>query len=149
MMAISPAGRPDPSIAIAASRAGGLGILDLSYTINEQTAIDGIKKLAKYAINDFGIKINGYTSDFLTKPTSDLPEQLKLVLLTYADLKSLEKKIQALHHLGLSVILETTCLNQAQIGEQTGVDGIIAKGCEAGGRVGNETAFILLQKLLK
>jgi len=149
MMAISPAGRPDPSIAIAASRAGGLGILDLSYTINEQTAIDGIKKLAKYAINDFGIKINGYTSDFLTKPTSDLPEQLKLVLLTYADLKSLEKKIQALHHLGLSVILETTCLDQAQIGEQTGVDGIIAKGCEAGGRVGNETAFILLQRLLK
>ena len=37
---------------------------------------------------------------------------------------------------------------QAELGQQLGVDGLIAKGHEAGGWVGEETTFILLQRLL-
>ena len=45
-------GLPEPSVAIAASRAGGLGVLDLEYTRDEQAAFNAIQKLIKYARND-------------------------------------------------------------------------------------------------
>lgn len=142
-------GFPDPSLAIAASRAGGLGVLDLEYTHNKQDAVDGIRKLANYAGNDFGIKVNANAGDFLAEIIPDLPEHLKLVILTYADPQKLGQEVQALRDKGLTVMLESTCLEEARAGEQIGVNGVIAKGHEAGGRVGNETTFILLQRLLK
>ena len=52
------------------------------------------------------------------------------------------------HGLGLKIFLECICLRQAQIGKDIGADGIIAKGHEAGGKIGEETSFILLQKFL-
>ncbi len=149
LLVLTPAGSPNPSLAIAASRAGGLGVLDLEYTRDQQAALNGLQKLARYARNDFGIKVDGDDIQFLTMVTSDLPKDLKAVILTYSDPQKLEEEVQALHGKGLSVILESTCLDQARVGEQIGVDGIIAKGYEAGGRVGNETTFILLQRFLK
>ena len=148
-MILTPPGLPNPSLAIAASRAGGLGVLDLEYTHNKQTTRESIKELAKYTRNDFGIKLNADAIEFLAEITSDLPEHLRVVILTYADPQRLEQQVQTLRGRGLTVILESTCLEQARVGEQIGVDGIIAKGHEAGGRVGNETTFILLQRLLK
>lgn len=142
-------GFPDPSLAIAASRAGGLGVLDLEYTHNKQNAVDGIRKLAHYTGNDFGIKVNANAGDFLAEITQDLPEHLKVVILTYADPQKLGQEVQALRDRGLTVILESACLEEARYGKQIGVNGVIAKGHEAGGRVGNETTFILLQRLLK
>ena len=48
----------------------------------------------------------------------------------------------------LTILLETTSLPEAQLARDAGVDGLIAKGHEAGGRVGEETTLILLQRLL-
>jgi NAD(P)H-dependent flavin oxidoreductase YrpB (nitropropane dioxygenase family) len=149
IIVLTPPGLPDPSLAIAASRAGGLGVLDLEYTHNKQDAVDGIRKLAHYAGNDFGIKLNAHAGNFLAEITQDLPEHLKVVILTYADPQVLGQEAQALRDKGLAVILESACLEQALVGEQIGVNGVIAKGHEAGGRVGKETTFILLQRLLK
>ncbi|OEU78371.1 MAG: hypothetical protein BA865_04125, partial [Desulfobacterales bacterium S5133MH4] len=87
--------------------------------------------------------------DFLAGITQDLPEHLKVVMLTYADPQILGQEAQALRDRGLTIILESACLEQALVGEQIGVNGVIAKGHEAGGRVGKETTFILLQRLLK
>ena len=149
IIVLTPPGLPDPSLAIAASRAGGLGVLDLEYTHDKQDAMDSIRKLAHYTRNDFGIKVNANAGDFLAEITQNLPEHLKVVILTYTDPQILGQEAQALHSRGLTVILESACLEQALVGEQIGVNGIIAKGHEAGGRVGNETTFILLQRLLK
>src|SRR5262249_19187498 len=40
-------------------------------------------------------------------------------------------------------------LEQALLGEELGVDGLIAKGHEASGWVGEETSFVLFQRLMK
>jgi NAD(P)H-dependent flavin oxidoreductase YrpB (nitropropane dioxygenase family) len=149
IIVLTPPGLTDPSLAIAASRAGGLGVLDLEYTHDKRDAMDGIRKLAHYTGNDFGIKVNANAGDFLAEIIPDLPEHLKVVILTYADPQKLGQEVQALRDRGLTVILESTCLEEALTGEQIGVNGVIAKGHEAGGRVGNETTFILLQRLLK
>ena len=45
-IALTPASLGHPSIAIAASRDGGLGVLDLEYAPDERTAFVGMPKLA-------------------------------------------------------------------------------------------------------
>jgi acyl transferase domain-containing protein/NAD(P)H-dependent flavin oxidoreductase YrpB (nitropropane dioxygenase family)/NAD(P)-dependent dehydrogenase (short-subunit alcohol dehydrogenase family) len=142
-------GLPEPSVAIAASRAGGLGVLDLEYTCDEQTALDAIQKLIKYSRSDVGLKLNSRTKEFFSKITSDLPEQIKTVILTRGQEEIIQEQVEVLHRQGVKVLLEATCLNIAQIGEQLGVDGIIAKGNESGGRIEEETTYVLLQRFLK
>jgi len=141
-------GLPEPSLAIAASRAGGLGVLDLEYIRDEQTAFKAIQQLIKYAPNDVGLKLNSRAQEFFAKITAELPEQIKTVILTFGERTQMQEQVEFLHRKGIKVLLEATCLNMAQIGEQLGVDGIIAKGNESGGRVEGETTFILLQQFL-
>ena len=84
VIGITPAGKPEPSLAIAASRAGGLGVLDLEYSRDLKAAHDSIAKLAKYSKSNFGIKIDGSNDDFFTKTVPELPEKLKTIIVTYA-----------------------------------------------------------------
>ena len=148
LIALTPAGLTDPSIAIAASRAGGLGVLDLEYTRDEQVAKAAIAKLASYTSTVCGIKLDGRADQFVTSVTSDLPAQVEVVILTPAYSGEFRQQIQLLRHRKLTILLETTCLEQALLAEEVGIDGLIAKGHEAGGWVGEETTFILLQRLL-
>jgi NAD(P)H-dependent flavin oxidoreductase YrpB (nitropropane dioxygenase family) len=48
---------------------------------------------------------------------------------------------------GLEVLLECVSADEAREGAEIGVDGLIAKGHESGGRVGEETTFVLVQRL--
>jgi NAD(P)H-dependent flavin oxidoreductase YrpB (nitropropane dioxygenase family) len=148
LIALTPPGLLDPSIAIAASRAGGLGVLDLELVQDEQPALDAIARLVRYAKKGCGIKIDGRDEDFLDLLMTDLPEQIEVVILTHADPDRLDQHVKALHDRNITVLLETTCLEQALLGVKAGVNGVIAKGNEAGGWVGEETTFILLQRLL-
>jgi acyl transferase domain-containing protein/NAD(P)H-dependent flavin oxidoreductase YrpB (nitropropane dioxygenase family) len=145
MIVLTPPGLADPSIAIAASRAGGLGVLDLEYVQDRQTALSGIRELARHARSDSGIKLNGRDEEFLKQVVSDLPTQLRLVILASIPSQPTEV-VELLHRKNLTVLLEATRLDQARRGQSAGVDGVIAKGHEAGGRVGEETSFILLQR---
>jgi hypothetical protein len=55
IIALTPPGLPDSSIAIAACRAGSLGVLDLEYTTDLKIARDCLNKLARFTRNEFGI----------------------------------------------------------------------------------------------
>lgn len=148
LTALTPPGLLDPSIAIAASRAGGIGILDLEYVQDERAARAAIVRLARYAQNACGIRLDSQSGEFVAGVMSDLPEQVKVVTLTPGCHQDLRQQVQTFRTHNLTILLETTCLEQALFGEEVGVDGLIAKGHEAGGRVGEETTFILLQRLL-
>ena len=152
IIVLTPAGKPDASMAIAASRAGELGILNLEYSRNLQMAQEDIERLSRYGRGEFGIKLDGQASDFLFEISSYLahtrPERLRYVILTCGQIHNLRKIIRTFHELGLIIFYESICLRQAQIGKELGADGIVAKGHEAGGRIGEETAFVLLQKIL-
>ena len=52
-----------------------------------------------------------------------------------------------MNHLKKQVLLQVTTIEQAHVGIDVKADGLIAKGNEAGGWVGQETTFILLQRL--
>ncbi|MGD8765758.1 MAG: beta-ketoacyl synthase N-terminal-like domain-containing protein, partial [Desulfobacteraceae bacterium] len=148
IIALTLPGIPDPSIAIAASRADGIGLLDLEYVRSEDIALTNFHRLAKFATNDFGIKLNVANIGFIAKIIPEWPQRFKFVILASGNAKQLRDAISHLHRRGLTVIAECTALAQAQKAENIGADGVIAKGHEAGGRAGNETTFILVQQFL-
>jgi len=147
LIALTPPGLPDPSIAIAASRAGGVGILDLVYTNDINVAIRNIKKMVSYTKNTCGIKLNGLDDSFITHLTPELPEAIGFVIITLCKPEKLKNYINGFHLHNRRVILEITTLEQAELGEKCGVDGILAKGNESAGIVGEKTSYILLQQV--
>jgi NAD(P)H-dependent flavin oxidoreductase YrpB (nitropropane dioxygenase family) len=149
VIALTLPGMVNPAVAIAATRAGGLGVLDLEYTRDKTLAADALKKLCRYAKGECGLKLNSADGKFFNEVMSDLPDALTAVILTFSDVQKLRRQVQTLHRQKRMALLEVTSKEQAEVGESLGVDGIIAKGHEAGGRVGEETIFILLQHLLK
>ncbi|HEU4759831.1 MAG TPA: nitronate monooxygenase, partial [Dehalococcoidia bacterium] len=148
LMVVTPPGLIDPSLAIAASRAGALGVLNLEGAGNGQVALDAVERLARFARNDFGVRI-GSDGDGLLEPLlSPLPDGLRLAVLAFSGRNRLRQQIDLLHGRGVTAIVEATSEEEALAGLEAGCDAVIAKGHEAGGRVGDEGAFVLLQRLL-
>ena len=141
----------DPAIAIAASRAGHSGVLNLEFADPDHPGTwAALERLAGFTPGPIGIKVAGDQERIFTRMPEALRGRLGQVILTMADddrLRGLIQMVRAGSDSGLRIFLEVTCGGEAALGAAVGVDGLIAKGNEAGGRVGSETAFILLQRL--
>lgn len=138
----------DSAIAIAASRAGALGVLNLESVPDVPVAGKEINRLAKFAQREVGLKFDSRDPTIIDELTRDLPGQIKYLILTASHQDNLTKLVPELRTRGLTVLVEVTNANQAELAHSLHVDGVIAKGNEAGGWVGEETTFILLQRLL-
>jgi len=145
---VTPAGLPDPALAIAASRAGALGVLDLQCVPDVVRALSAVDILARQARGRCGIKIDSRASSLYDRILSDLSNRVSVVILSPIDLAGVNDRVRALRERHLTVLLEAVTEEEARLGQAAGVDALIAKGHESGGRVGEETTFILLQRLL-
>lgn len=140
--------------AVAAARCGAVGVLNLQRTPQEEAAL-AIKRaaqLVKTAPGRLAIKLQAHqhwTADFLRR----LPPEFDTVLLC----PDSEQRLRTLLKEGVPsegglerrrFFLEVTCASEAAIGERLGFAGLVAKGNEAGGFVGEESTFVLLQRLL-
>ena len=149
-IALTSAGTADPSIAIAASRAGALGVLNLEHTQDVAAARRAIADLARYADGSCGLKLDSGASTLLEAltATTDLLEPIGVLILTSRHIENLGHQLPAWHKRDFTVLIEVTNVAQAALAVQVGADGLIAKGHEAGGWVGDESAFVLRQHLL-
>ena len=145
---VTPPGFADPALAIAASRAGALGVLDLQFLDDEEIALTAAKTLARQARNRCGIKLDSSASQLCDRVLSDLPDAVSVAILSPIDPKQVADCVRRLHARNLTVLLEVISDAEARDGEEAGVDGLIVKGNESGGRVGEETTFVLLQRVL-
>lgn len=148
-IALTPPGFPDPSLAIAASRAHEMGVLDLTCTPEYAVALKISRKLASFATNSYGLKVRADQNELLSQLLPQLTPPPHTLIITGHDEAKIQQLIALAHERQMRVLLEVTNLPQARLGAQAGVAGLIAKGHEAGGEVGEETTFILLQSLLK
>ena len=148
LIALTPSGLDDPAIAIAACRAGEIGILDLGHSRNTGSAMEAVGKLARLAKRSSGVRLSDVNPDLLAIVVEGLPEAIDIVVLSADDPERLAKTIRGLKSRGRQVMLEVTDSRQTRAGAEIGVDGFIVKGHESGGWVGEETAFVLLQRLL-
>ncbi len=147
-VALTPPGLGDPAIAIAASRAGALGVLDLEFTRDAAHARRAIERLAHFARGEVGVRLDSADAPLAQRVLAELPAAVGTVILTAAGADALPEQIAAARTPGRRVWLEVTSLEQARQGGEWQVDGLLAKGNESGGWIGEETAFILLQRLL-
>jgi len=136
IIVVSPFETPDVPLTLAFSKAGALGVLDVGRDLQK-----GIKAIAELPTNtslDYGIRI----PENLNLKPSQIPQQTTLVILTPdEDLKSWSSQFP--------VLVQVTSVEEARIALDTGIVGLIAKGNESGGRVGQDSTFILLQRLLE
>lgn len=142
-------GRPDPAVPIAASRAGGLGVLDLQFVRDHNLVQKCLDKLCRYSRGHFGLRVDGASYSWLTERFSNLPDRLGTLILARPWSRPCLPHVLSLRQRGIRVFLECTCLEEARLAEEAGFDGVVAKGNEAGGFVASETTFILLQRFIR
>src|ERR1035441_4158541 len=150
---------PDPAVAIAVSRAGGIGVLDLEWggaepwkeeTERARCATPAIQKLARLAKGRWGVKLDGEDEAACETLLACLPSSFELAILTDAPRDVLARQVARLNagvHRPKRILLEIG--GSGEIPNVAGVGGFIAKGHESAGIVGDETTFILVQRLLR
>lgn len=147
-MVLTPAGTPEPSLAIAASRAGAVGILNLEFARDPDAARAALSRLSAFGRGRIGISLDGEAEELLSLVLTQPPTNLGMIVLTSSGPEQLGRRVEAIHASGRQVYVVVTSLEEAEAAETAGVDALIAKGNEAGGWVGEETAFVLLQRLI-
>lgn len=147
------------TLAIAVSRAGGIGVLDLEWgsaepwkeeTKSTQYGAAALQEVARLAKGRWGIKLDGENESFCKDLVGCLSCSFELAILTHAPVDVLVRQVAQLRagaNQPKQILLEIT--GGCEIPFIAGIDGFIAKGHESGGVVGDETTFILLQKLLQ
>ena len=148
LMALSGSLTGDPSVGIAASRAGALGVLDLTFAPNIEAALSSIARFGRYGRGAGGIMIDASAGQLIAAIARQFSSFLNTAIIVPTEPDHLGEQVETLRRSGLRVLLEVVSSDEAELGETVGVDGLIAKGHEAGGRVGESTSFVLLQQLL-
>ncbi|MCC9307900.1 SDR family oxidoreductase [Kitasatospora sp. RB6PN24] len=143
VVGITPFHEPDAGLAEAVCRAGGLGVLDLGR--GDRRAREELAALRERAPGRFGIRIGSQCrltpAELRDGNRGDQPE----VLVLPVGLPDWELAELATDH---RLLVEVTDLAQALAAARAGAAGLIARGCESGGRVGELSTFVLLQELL-
>ncbi|MFF1738676.1 SDR family NAD(P)-dependent oxidoreductase [Streptomyces mirabilis] len=136
VIALNPFAVPSARVTATAVRAGGLGVLDL--TAGGRRAAAELALSEEWSAAGFGVRLR----DNDAFPSRDLPACVHTVLLT-ADASCTPADFPS-HR----VLVEVTGRAQALRAAAAGAHGLIARGHEAGGPVGELSTFVLLQQLL-
>ncbi|MGK5023359.1 SDR family NAD(P)-dependent oxidoreductase [Janthinobacterium sp. RB2R34] len=173
VIAVTPSHRLVPEIAIAAQRAGAIGLLDLGPGLQDgsenlqQRRAGAALALASLAHACAGKPAWGVRWEVSTDPEdeaqrldvlvallAEAPDGtaggvplLPVLLLAGVEADQLAGVLGQARAVAGMVLLEVRDLEAGQAAEAAGYDGLIVKGHEAGGRVSPRTSFILLQEL--
>jgi len=133
VVVVTPFEQPNATMAIAAARAGALGVLGLGRDARRNR--DALRRLESADAGTVGVRIPAGVA----VSAADLPAGVGIVVLEAgADLAPFA---------GRTILVEVVSLAQARTAVAAGATAVIAKGTESGGRVGDETTFVLVQSL--
>ena len=135
IIGICPFEYPDARLVVALCRAGALGVLDLGR--GGPRSCDALRASAKETPCGFGVRVR---HDCAVDPRP-LPAEVEYVVLP-AGVATNDWEPRR-------VIVQVTSEAEAREAIRNGAYGLIAKGCESGGKVGDESTFILLQRLVR
>ncbi len=136
----------DITLIISACRSGGVGVLNAEYEINSTLIVNQLDLLAKKSCHGYGLKVD-QLDEYLIAGIHDCTKKGLHWLVVDSKIVSIyEAFFQELRHAGVKVLAE---LKQSYWTNQPLdqlVDGLVIKGNEAGGFVGENSSFILFQK---
>ncbi|MDF2255202.1 type I polyketide synthase [Streptantibioticus ferralitis] len=142
VMGITPFQEPDAGLAAAVCRANALGVLDLGS--GDDRWRRELAALRDWVPGPFGVRAG--------PGCRALPEELRCAdgtgphtVVLAADLPGWDPAALATEY---RLLVEVTDLEQARAAVRAGAHGLIARGGESGGHVGELSTFVLLQQLL-
>ncbi len=136
VVGVTPFDEPNAQLAVAVQRAGGLGVVGLGRdAAAAQAALRDAVRFSRGG--SFGVRVPAGCP--LT--AADLPDEVDTVIVGLGASWSPTEDHGA-------VLVEVTSVAEGRQAVAAGATGLIAKGSESGGRVGEITAFVLLQQLL-
>lgn len=143
IIGVAPFGRPAPHLAVAVARAGGTGVLDLG--ADRAPALAALADVGRWWTGPFGVRV---PAGCRIRP-DELPGAAATVLV---DAPVLGTDVAGFAG-GRRLLVEVVGPDEAAAAiaaarEITDDVGLVARGREAGGRVGELTTFVLLQHLL-
>lgn len=148
-MAVTPPGLHEPSLAIAGARCGARGVLDLEGAVDVEAALAAVAAMERHVPDRFGIKIGQDDRALAQRLLAGRSAKWRWVVIAGGAGADLDASVAAFREAGIEVVLEAVSVAEARRARALGVSGLILKGQEAGGRVGTETAFVLLQRWLR
>ncbi|WP_229686466.1 beta-ketoacyl synthase N-terminal-like domain-containing protein, partial [Longimycelium tulufanense] len=137
VVGVTPFGRPAARLTVAVARAGGLGVLDLGR--DRERALAALDEVTGWWGGPFGVRVPAGCD---VRP-EELPPAVDTILV---DAPAFATALP--YGRGRRLWAEVVDLAEAYAALRQGAHGLIARGCEAGGRVGELTTFVLLQQLL-
>ena len=137
VIGVSPFGEPNARLVGAVCRAGGLGILDLG--VGGREARQALELSRQWVPGSFGVRV---AAGCALQP-ADLPAEVGTVLLG-ADCPWQQADLAE----RCRVLVEVVSVEEALRAAEEGAHGLVARGHEAGGRVGALSTFVLLQQLV-
>jgi acyl transferase domain-containing protein/NADP-dependent 3-hydroxy acid dehydrogenase YdfG/predicted hotdog family 3-hydroxylacyl-ACP dehydratase len=147
IIALAPAGWAHPGVAVAAARAGGIGLLDLEFCTDEARALANFRRLLAATDGRVGIQ-SGIAHLSLVDQLVALAGERPLTLVIAprgGSLSGIEALRRGSQH---RLLIEISSANELESLSFT-PDGIVAKGHESPGWVGEDSSYILVQKLLR
>jgi acyl transferase domain-containing protein/NAD(P)H-dependent flavin oxidoreductase YrpB (nitropropane dioxygenase family)/NAD(P)-dependent dehydrogenase (short-subunit alcohol dehydrogenase family)/acyl carrier protein len=139
-MGLCPTGEPNPGLVAAVARGGGLGVLDLGH--DPAAARQALAETVRRAPGGFAVRVSPGSP--LTP--ADLPDAVCAVLVDAPALDVLPA--WAPDAAGRPVLVQVVSSAEARAAVAAGAAGVVARGSEAGGRIGSLTAFVLFQTLM-
>ena len=141
---LSPLGFDHPALAIAASRAGGTGVLDLE--LSRAPALAQLQLLARQAGKQgFGVRLGGFDGELAEQLIQLLDAGLNLLILGREHWAEWQGWLSGAALTETTLLLELSDNDPLDSAIAHRVDGLLLKGHEAAGFVGESSAFILVQ----
>ena len=145
----SPPGSRSAGIPLAAARAGEMALLDFLDGDRLHTFEAHFSQAQQELGDNFAVRVDaalaGRLAVFLSKREATV--ELAIIVSVCGEFLHPAAAVSVLRGHFRRVYCEATSLEEAVQAQEAGVDGVVAKGNEAGGRVGSKTAFVLLQLL--
>ena len=138
IIGITPFGVPDAGLALAIGRAGGLGVLDLGS--GDRRAREALAGLRRASPGAFAIRVGPGCRLTPSDLGPDGPHTVILAADAPWPVTGLTERYR--------VLTEVTDLAGAREAAAAGAHGLVARGAECGGRIGELSTFVLLQQLL-
>ena len=142
----TPAGSRDAVLAIAACRAGGVGVLNAELTADPVSLFDQLELLSQKAGSKYGLRLATLDENWLPQLLDFVARGLHWLILDAECLPSCGAVVARLRQEGATVLAEIRHLScPGVVLDETTVDGLVLKGNESGGFVGESSSFVMLQ----
>ncbi len=142
----TPAGLGDVALAIAASRAGAVGVCNTELESDPVRACAAIERLARHAQGHFGVKLDRLDDTVLACLPEQVVHGLRWLIVDEALVAAGQHWWAPLRQAGVQLLAEVVNPGWTGAALDAKVDGLLIKGNESGGFVGENSSFILVQK---